>query len=446
MMQTLSKHVFYPIWDLKDRSHRLQEWKRLEEQQWWPQRQLKAYQWERLQTLLGYAGSHSPYYRDLFVANQITPEKILSEADFRKIPVTTKKDIRDHLDQFISDDFNKSSLVSAKTGGSTGVSLNLYFDEACQEKRNAAQLMADRWAGWDLGMKRAAVWGNPPVARTFKQKIRLHLLDRTIYLDTMNLNDHSMATFVERWAKEQPEAVFGHAHSIYLFARYLQKMGVTTCRPKAIVATSMMLLEHERHLIEDAFQCKVTNRYGCEEVGLIACECEQHQGMHMNLPHVYVEFLDANDQPVKAGEPGKIVVTDLNNKAMPLIRYRVEDVGVFSEELCECGRGFPILKNLEGRVADFLKLPDGGQVAGISLVERTLTRVPGIEQMQLVQDRLDHILIHRVKGHDYTQVTDAALLQAMRETFGEQIALDIVDVVRIPQEPSGKYRFSICKV
>lgn len=446
MIQALSKHVFYPLWDLKDRSHRLREWKRLEEQQWWSKPQLMAYQWERLQALVDYAGVHSPYYRDLFAANRIDPEKILSGADFRKIPVTKKKDIRDHLDRFISDDYKKSSLVSAKTGGSTGVSLNLYFDEACQEKRNAAQLMADRWAGWDLGMKRAAVWGNPPVAKTAKQKLRHHLLDRTIYLDTMNLNEQSMAEFVDRWSSEQPQAVFGHAHSIYLFARYLQKHGVTRCRPKAIVATSMMLLEHERRLIEEAFECKVTNRYGCEEVGLIACECEQHQGMHLNLPHVYVEFLDSNDQPVKAGEPGKIVVTDLNNKAMPLIRYRVEDVGVFTEEPCECGRGFPILKHLEGRVADFLKLPDGGQVAGISLVERTLTRVPGVEQMQLVQDRLDHIRIHRVKGNDYTQETDVALLRAMRETFGEQVALDIVDVAGIPQEPSGKYRFSICKV
>lgn len=446
MMQALSKHVFYPLWDLKDRSHRLQEWKRLEEQQWWPQRRLRVYQWERLQVLVTYAGMHSPYYGELFTNRKINPEKIFTEEDFRKIPVTTKKDIRDHLDRFISDDYKKSSLVSAKTGGSTGVSLNLYFDEACQEKRNAAQLMADRWAGWDLGMKRAAVWGNPPVAKTAKQKLRHHLLDRTIYLDTMNLNEQSMAAFVDRWSNEQPQAVFGHAHSIYLFARHLQNRGVTSCRPKAIVATSMMLLEHERRLIEEAFQCKVTNRYGCEEVGLIACECEQHQGMHLNLPHVYVEFLDANDQPVKAGEPGKIVVTDLNNRAMPLIRYRVEDVGVFSEQPCECGRGFPILKHLQGRVADFLKLPDGGQVAGISLVERTLTRVPGVEQMQLVQDRLDHICIHRVKGNDYTQETDVALLRAMRETFGEQVALEIVDVTGIPQEASGKYRFSICKV
>merc|ERR1711964_328509 len=180
-------------------------------------------------------------------------------------------------------------------------------------------------------MKKAAVWGNPPAPATFKQKFRHHLLDRTIYLDTMDLNEQSMGEFVELWRKERPGAVFGHAHSIYLFARYLLDKDIKTLRPKAIVATSMMLLDHERQAIEKAFDCAVTNRYGCEEVGLIACECEQHNGMHLNLPHVYVEFLNENNEPVNAGEPGKIVLTDLNNYSMPLIRYRVEDVGVPSD-------------------------------------------------------------------------------------------------------------------
>jgi phenylacetate-CoA ligase len=168
--------------------------------------------------------------------------------------------------------------------------------------------------------------------------------------------------------------------------------------------------------------------------------------MHLNLPHVYVEFLDEQDNPVPPGEPGKIVVTDLNNFAMPLIRYRVEDVGVYTERECACGRGFPLLERLEGRVADFLKLPGGGRVAGISLVERTLTKVPGVEQMQLVQDSLNHVTINRVKGGEFSDQTDDKLLEAMREVFDERVSLTVNDVPTIPQEASGKYRFSICKV
>lgn len=445
MMAFLSRHVFYPLWDVKDKSKRLKEWKRLESQQWWPREKLEALQKERLSDLIQYAARKSPYYRELFQAHNID----ISHGDlasFGQIPVTTKHDIRNNLNRFISEDFNKEELVNAKTGGSTGISLQLYFDQSCQDFRNAAQLLADRWSGWDLGVKKASVWGNPPVPQGGKQKLRHHLLDRTIYLDTMDLNPQSMGEFVQRWRAEKPGAVFGHAHSIYIFARYLVEEGVTDLRPDGIVATSMMLLEHEREFIELAFDCKVTNRYGCEEVGLIACECEEHRGMHLNLPHVYVEFLDANDQPVKPGEPGKIVLTDLNNRAMPLIRYRVEDVGVYSDRHCACGRGLPLLERLEGRVADFLKLPGGGQVAGISLVERTLTKVPGVEQMQLVQEAQNEILINRVKGREYNDQTDANLISALREVFNEQVALIIQDVPSIPQEASGKYRFSICKV
>lgn len=445
MMAFLSRHVFYPLWDVKDKSKRLKEWKRLESQQWWPREKLEALQKERLSDLIQYAARKSPYYRELFQAHNID----ISHGDlasFGQIPVTTKHDIRNNLNRFISEDFNKEELVNAKTGGSTGISLQLYFDQSCQDFRNAAQLLADRWSGWDLGVKKASVWGNPPVPQGIKQTLRHHLLDRTIYLDTMDLNPQSMGEFVQRWRAEKPGAVFGHAHSIYIFAKYLVEEGVTDLRPAGIVATSMMLLEHERELIELAFDCKVTNRYGCEEVGLIACECEEHRGMHLNLPHVYVEFLDANDQPVKPGEPGKIVLTDLNNRAMPLIRYRVEDVGVYSDRHCACGRGLPFLERLEGRVADFLKLPGGGQVAGISLVERTLTKVPGVEQMQLVQEAQNEILINRVKGREYNDQTDANLISALREVFNEQVALIIQDVPSIPQEASGKYRFSICKV
>ncbi|MGF2734995.1 phenylacetate--CoA ligase family protein [Marinobacter sp. DUT-1] len=446
MMDSLSRHVFYPLWDLKDRSQRLREWRALEEQQWWPVDRLRMMQWERLQKLLTHAAEHSPFYRDVFSKHGISPASIRSEDDLLRIPVTTKSDIRNNLENFISDQFDRNELVSAKTGGSTGFALKLYFDEACQERRNAAQLMADRWSGWDLGMKKAAIWGNPPVPSTMKQKLRHHLLDRTIYLDTMNLNETSMGDFVERWRAEQPGAIFGHAHSIYIFACYLRGHGITDLRPRGIVATSMMLLDQERKAIEQGFDCPVTNRYGCEEVGLIACECEEHRGMHLNLPHLFVEFLDGENKPVKPGEPGKIVVTDLNNFAMPLIRYRVEDVGTFTDEPCCCGRGLPILQRLEGRVADFLKLPDGGQVAGISLIERTLTKVPGIEQMQLVQEDLTGLSINRVKGSDHNPEMDRALISELQEVFGDSVSITIHDVSEIPQESSGKYRFAICKV
>lgn len=446
MIETLSRKVFHPLWDIKDKSNKLNHVKALEKSQWLPAEELKTIQWKKLKETIDYAYQQSPYYRQLFKTLGLTPEDIKTPDDFLRIPVTTKLDIRNNTDQFISSEYKKESLVLAKTGGSTGVSLNLYFDEVCQEQRNAAAIRSDRWAGWNLGHKRAALWGNPPTPTTFKQKVRHHLLDRTIYLDTMALNNESMGAFVQQWRTEHPKSLFGHAHSIYMFAKYVSANNIKDLRPQAIVATSMMLLDHERVLIESVFDCKVTNRYGCEEVGLIGCECEKHNGMHLNTDHLYIEFLDDDNQPVPAGQPGKIILTDFNNKGMPLLRYQVEDIGVPSDKACSCGRGLPIMEGLQGRVADFLKGPNGSLVAGISLVERTLTDIKGLEQIQLVQPALNRIEINRVKGVDYDANTDPLLLKELNSVFGPGVECVINDVVEIAQENNGKYRFSICKV
>jgi len=436
----------YIAWDTKEGGIRLQECENLKQQQYWPNDKITNLQTEKLNRLITHANKTSKWYQKIIADIGLDLSQHLTPNDLTKFPITTKIDIRENIQDFISSKYNADAMPKAKTGGSTGVSLNLFFDARCQKLRNAAQIFSDSFSGWKPGVRVAAVWGNPPTPRTLKQKIRAFLLDRMIYLDTMDLNPSSMGNFVTRWKQFQPEMIFGHSHSIYIFAKFITEQGIKDLRPKGIVATSMMLLDHEREVIENAFQCKVSNRYGCEEVGLIAVECEKHQGMHINNSHIILECLDEKNQPVAPGQAGKLVITDLNNFGMPLIRYRVEDVGVLSERKCSCGRNTPLLERLEGRVADFLKKPDGGQVAGVSLVERTLTKISGIEQMQLVQEQLHKILINRVKGPEYTLNTDVQLIAEFRLVFDESVNLVIHDVTAIPQEKSGKYRFSICKI
>ncbi|MBK9953023.1 MAG: phenylacetate--CoA ligase family protein [Candidatus Competibacteraceae bacterium] len=229
-------------------------------------------------------------------------------------------------------------------------------------------------------MKVAAIWGNPPIADTLKKKLRNALLDHFIYLDTMSINEMSVRQFLEDWRRQQPQFIFGHAHSIYILATYLKRLGIENLRPRGVIATSMMLLEPERQVIETIFNCQVTNRYGCEEVGLIACECEQHEGLHLNIDHLIIEFLKDDGTEAAFGEEANIVVTDLINHGMPLIRYKVGDLGVSSNRKCACGRGLPLMERIVGRQADFLKGPDGSLVAGVSLVERTFNCDTWIEQ------------------------------------------------------------------
>jgi phenylacetate-CoA ligase len=208
----------------------------------------------------------------------------------------------------------------------------------------------------------------------------------------------------------------------------------------------MMLLPHERTVIELTFGKKVFDRYGCEEVSLIASECEKHEGLHLNIEHLFIEFVKEDGTQAKEGEEGQIVVTDLFNKAMPFIRERVEDGGVPSSKKCSCGRGLPLMERVTGRVADFLVREDGSKVAGVSLIENTLTKIPGIHQMQIVQEDYCLILLNIVPGHGFNNGTIEDLIFYFQSLFGKasEIVVQVVDEIR--PEKSGKYRFSICKV
>jgi phenylacetate-CoA ligase len=441
----LSRRVIHPVSDFREGSTRLKWLAQLERTQWLPRDELLQQQQARLHAILQIAYVNSAYYREHFDRVGFKVDGFSME-EFRRIPVLTKKVIRARTDDLISRRYRKKDLLWHKTGGSTGTSLTTYFAQPWRDVRNADAMRSDRWAGRIHGMKCAAIWGNPHLPVTMKQRLRAALLDRMMYLDTMLINDATLADFVVRWRREHPQIVFGHSHSIYILAAWLLERGITDLRPHGIIGTSMMLIQSERRVIEKAFGCKVTDRYGCEEVGLIACECERHQGMHINIEHLYIEFLREDGEPAAPGEEGKIVVTDLLNDAMPFIRYRVEDVGVPSARTCECGRGMPLMERVVGRTADYLRRTDGSLVAGVSLVERTLTAIEGIAQMQIIQGRIDQIELRIVRGDSFSEATVAQLLNEFRLVFGEQTRVDVEYVRDIAPETSGKYRFSICNV
>jgi phenylacetate-CoA ligase len=437
--------VVEPVWDLYERSVRLHTYRRLELDQFDSPRALADRRAERLNLIVRHAAATSPFYRRRFDAAGIDPAAVRSMSDLATLPLLTKIDVREHSDEIISDRYRRCDLVPAKTGGSTGVALHVFCDARGVEQRNGAALLADTWSGWRLGQSLAAIWGNPPEPVSLRNRLRRALKDRIIFLDTMKLDESAVRVFAEQWRGAKPGLLFGHAHSIFLLAEMIEAMGVVL-RPDGIVATSMMLLQPEREVIERVFERPVTNRYGCEEVSLIACECERHAGLHINAEHVAVEILRDDGTPCAPGEDGRLVITEFVNFGMPMLRYEVGDRGVWHDRTCACGRPHPLLRAVTGRVADFLAAADGSRVAGISLIENTLTRYPGIGQLQVVQDEVSRLTVNLVRADGWRDETIDALTVFFRDALGAELRLDVVYVDRIPREANGKYRFSICRV
>ena len=442
---TLVRNFFQPLWDIYEGSVRLKTWRKLEQTQWQTLDELQATANDRLRVMCEHAVATSSFYRQRFADAGLDPATVSCIEDLACLPLLTKSDIRANLDSILSSSFQKDKLTPAKTGGSTGVSLQIFCDGPGVEKRNGAALRSDCWSGWSMGEPHAAIWGNPPQPVTLKNKLRCFLKDRVIYLDTMKIDRESIDQFLLEWEILRPGLLFGHAHSIFILAEALRDLSINL-NPTGIVATSMMLLDHERAVIEDVFGIKVTNRYGCEEVSLIGCECEEHRGMHLNLDHNIVEFLNDDGKACSAGEDGRIVVTELINFGMPMIRYEVGDRGVPAGRQCPCGRGLPLMESITGRVADFLVAENGSKVAGISIIENSLTKFPGIRQMQIVQNEHLLLTVNIVPGSHYGQETESGLFAALRDMMGLGMQFQLNLVEAIAQEKSGKYRFTICRI
>jgi phenylacetate-CoA ligase len=446
MENQMRRIINEPLFALLTGSPKWSYWRKMEHSQYLQRSDLQALQWERLREILKYAFERNQFYRNCFKESNLHPSDIKSPEDLKKIPILEKKEIQKDPKRLISSGYDPPSLLKFKTGGSTGRSIEIYLTEECSELRNAVARRHDRWTGWEVGEPIGAVWGNPKLPATLKDQMRSRLLCPTIYLDTMNMTDEAVKAFAREWKKVRPTLLFGHAHSLYVLAKYVRDLAISEIQPKGILSTSMMLLPHERKFMEEVFGVKIFDRYGCEEVSLIASECERHEGLHLNIEHLFIEFLKNDGTDVMPGEEGQIVVTDLMNKAMPFIRYRVEDVGTPSERTCSCGRGLPLMEKVTGRVADFLIREDGSRVAGVSIIENTLTRIPGVDQMQIIQEELGLIVLNIVPGANFNTRMEQELKNYFKGLFNLRVKVEVKRVKEIPAERSGKYRFSICKI
>ena len=441
----LCRNVVAPLWALKESSQYLRHLKLLEASQYLTLDEIRINQLARLKALLVHSYKNSPYYRRKWQEIGFHPEDLKCLADIEKLPLLTKDDIRTEKDRIVASNMPVASLIPRETSGSTGIPLRFFVDDASQQFKRACTIRSNQWSGWRFGEKAAAIWGNPDPGKSFRAWLRNILLDRYDYLDTLKMDKADMLIFYNRQIRRKPTLLFGHAHSLYLFALFLESEGLAAFPVKGIISTAMVLHDFERRKIESIFGRKVSNRYGCEEVSLIASECEAHEGLHLNLDNLIVELV-REGRAAPANTPGDIVITDLSNYGMPFIRYRVGDVGLMSGKNCSCGRSLPLLERVEGRIADYVITPEGSFISGISLTENFATLLPEVRQMQIVQERIDHLVFNIVKGEGFTAASKDRISALVQERFGAKMTYRLQEVSHIPREASGKYRFCISKV
>lgn len=441
LLTYLSRYIFVPLYQRRHGVKAGPIRRSLMKSQYYSEDQIRSQQWRTLMEIIQFAYEQNRFYRKRFDSIGLTPADIKSPSDFQQVPILTKDDIRSNLQDMISDGFSTDRLHWRRTGGSTGVPLQLYWDDGANTFKSAIAYRHDSWAHYLPGDKRAFLWGNIATKPSFKEKLYNALYSRTVALDTLKMDTEQMLQFVEKVRRFRPGVLFGHGHSLYFFAQFLLDQGITDISFEGIVSTAETLLPEERKVIELVFGDIVFDRYGCEEVSLIASECEAHEGLHIAAEGIYVEVLDGSDDV-----PGRLIITDLTNRGMPFIRYEVGDLATARMGRCSCGRGLPRLGQVVGRTTDILYTPEGKQISGVSVLDTFTIHIPGFKQVQIVQEQLDEVTFNIVKADNYTEESLTILAEKVPKIFGPKMRHRINFVDSIPRTNRGKFQFTVCKI
>ncbi|HKY02157.1 MAG TPA: phenylacetate--CoA ligase family protein [Burkholderiales bacterium] len=414
--------------------------KALEASQWLKSVALEEMQLRRLRGLLAHAEMHVPYYRERFGQLDFKSEDVRALSDLQKLPFLTKALIRANTDALKSE--NAQGLARFNTGGSSGEPLTFYIGSERVSHDVAAKWRATRWWDVDIGDPEIVLWGSP-IELGAQDRVRLlrDRLMRTRLLPAFEMSENKLEQFVTEIRTTRPRMLFGYPSALARIASYAKNKGVrmNDLNIRVAFVTAERLYPEQRGIIETVFGCKVANGYGGRDAGFIAHECP-HGGMHITAEDIIVETIDAQGRSTPPGVAGEIAVTHLATKDFPFIRYRTGDVGVLDQSLCACGRGLPLLKEIQGRTTDFVVASDGTVMHGLALIY-VLRELEEIEAFKIVQESIDYTRVLVVARAGFDAATEEAIVRGLRKRLGEMVRITVEKVQELPSERSGKMRY-----
>jgi len=411
----------------------------LKKSQWLTHPMLQRIQEKKLRNIIKHAYNHVPYYHHLLKSLSLNPNDIQKVDDLCKIPILTKSEIQNRLEKFTANNLDRNRCFSNRTSGSTGTPLTIICDDTAHTRIVSRHLRSYFECGLKIRDK-VAHFSDPRHFHGNRYWFNcLGFLSQRDFSVFDRIDDH-----ITKLIEHPPDAIEGYPSILLLIAETVQDRKIKGLNPRLIFSTSELLIDGIRKKINSVFKTELFDRYGSVEFGTFAWECQRHNGYHLDIEDVVVEFLK-NGETVSLGEKGEIVVTSLFNYAMPLIRYSLGDIGTLSDEQCSCGRGLPLMKIIDGRADDFLVLPSGKTISARNI--GTLEYIDGIARCRIIQEQKDKIIVQIVKGRNFSQETIKQVREKiLRGCLGEDVKIVVKLVEEIPKDKSGKIRMVMSKV
>jgi len=441
---SLCSKVLFPLHESAKGHSSVRVRRQLEQSEWFSPESLEAERVAKLRSFLTYIGENVPYYRSLFKQHRFAPEGIGSLRDLQALPLMSKSDIRGHLEALKAD--NHGPLTRYNTGGSSGEPLIFYVGKSRTSHDVGAKWRATRWWGVDIGDPEIVIWGSPIELGTQDRLRRLRdRALRSLLLPAFEMSEANLDDFIVQIRTHRPRMLFGYPSALAHIARHAESRGVVLDDLGIRVAfvTSERLYDDQRATISRVFGCPVANGYGGRDAGFIAHECPSG-GMHVMAEDIVVELVDNEGHVVPDGQAVEIVVTHMATRDFPFVRYRTGYVAIAGHPscLCACGRGLPLLREIQGRTTDFVVAADGTVMHGLALIY-VLREQTGIQSFKVTQETRLLTRVQLVPDAAFDTRTMDYITFSFRQRLGAEVDVRIDLVNQIAPDRSGKFRFIV---
>lgn len=404
---------------------------------------MAAEQFAHLKQMLIFAEENIPFYRQCFREFGFKPDAFDTLDQFRKLPLLDKETVRERGQDLMAN-LGRIKMIETHTSGTTGKALQLHISQEAWQRHIACLWFHFSWAGVHRGDRIVTLAGHP-VTAIESMKPPFWIYDRfenEVLFSSQHITSSTLPHYANALAKFNPALIRGYPSSVYLISLYLLEAGRKDIRPKAVFTSSETLLDFQREVIEEAFGCKVYSYYSNTECVAHIMQC-QAGNFHVATETCFVEILNPEGQPAKAGETGELICTGLIDRVMPFIRYKTGDTALATDVLCTCGRNTPIIGDLTGRVDDVLITPDGRHVGRVGHVFKDTLRV---KEAQIIQREIDSIIVKIVPRKGFCAEDEKKILDGLNLRLGHEVKVSIQIVESIPRLANGKFRFVISEV
>jgi phenylacetate-CoA ligase len=387
---------------------------------------------KRLSETLQRALQEVPHYRKLKIKEPI----------LENFPILHRATVADNPEEFVSEKYQKDKLLTIFTGGSTGSPLKIYISKSIRQQTYAFWSRFYKTMGFRIGEKKASFVGRK-VQEPSKNKPpfwRYNLIDRQLVFSSFHMTEENLPAYIRKLNQFKPKLIEGYPLSILRLAEYIRDHQITLDFNLVGLSTSSEnFTSDQRKTMEEAFGCRVFDQYGSAESVVFAAECE-HGTMHIAPEYGIVEVLTESGDIRSEGE-GELVVTTLLNHVMPLIRYRIGDLGKLSYKNCQCGRQTLVIDELYGKSGAVI-VSEGRRVPAAAIAI-AFEYLENIRKAQIVQNEPETAVVKLVTNEKFTTEDEKFMVWELRKMLGEKLVINVEYVTDIPPSENGKYKMVV---